>query len=159
MTIKLSELAHIKTIVPNAERAYQILHNIFGAEKLKEDFVNSYVKVVYVGIGDFILQYIEPLAEYGPWYDHLQTKGPGIYSLAFGVENIKEVVGVLENEGGIIPVFSMDKEMENFPSEFLNPKIKTEYIMNTMEKIGQLLQKTNINIAYAELVAYLQEFP
>lgn len=136
MTIKLSELAHIKVVVPNAEEAYQIFHNIFGAEKLKEDFINSYVKVVYVGIGDFILQYIEPIAEKGPWYNHLQTKGPGIHSLAYCVENVKESVGELEREGEIVPLLSMDEEEGNFPSEFLNPKIKTQYIMNTMEKIG-----------------------
>lgn len=57
MTINLSELAHIKVVVPNAEEAYQILRNIFGAEKLKEDFVNSYIKVVYVGLGDIVCQY------------------------------------------------------------------------------------------------------
>ena len=136
MTINLSELAHIKVVVHNAEEAYQILRNIFGAEKLKEDFVNSYIKVVYVGIGDFILQYIEPIAEKGPWYDHLQTKGPGVHSLAFCVENIKETVEELEKEGDVVPLLSMDDEKENFPSEFLNPKIKTEYIMNTMDKLG-----------------------
>jgi catechol 2,3-dioxygenase-like lactoylglutathione lyase family enzyme len=136
MTINLSELAHIKVIVPNAEEAYQILLNIFGAEKIKEDFVNSYIKVVYVGIGDFILQYIEPIADNGPWYDHLQTKGPGVYSLAFGVENIKETVEMLEKEGGIAPLLSIDMEEEKFPVEFLNPKIKSEYIMNTMEILG-----------------------
>ena len=92
MTIKLSELAHIKVVVHNAEEAYQILRNIFGAERLKEDFINSYIKVVYVGIGDFILQYIEPIAEEGPWYDHIQTKGPGVHSLAYYVENIKEIL-------------------------------------------------------------------
>ena len=136
MTINLSELAHIKVVIPNAEEAYQILRNIFGAEKIKEDFANSYVKVVYVGIGDFILQYIEPIAEIGPWYDHLQTKGPGVYSLAYCVENINEAIEELEKEGNIIPLIEMDEEEEKFPSEFLNPKIKTQYIMNTMEKIG-----------------------
>lgn len=136
MTINLSELAHIKVVVPNAEEAYQILRNIFGAEKLKEDFVNSYVKIVYVGIGDFILQYIEPIAEEGPWHDHLQTKGPGVHSLAFCVESIKEAVEELEREGEIIPLISMDEEEGKFPSEFLNPRIKTGYIMNTMEILG-----------------------
>lgn len=136
MTINLSELAHIKVVVHNAEEAYQILRNIFGAEKLKEDFVNSYIKVGYVGIGDFILQYIEPIAEEGPWYDHLQTKGPGVHSLAYCVENIKEAVEELEKEGKTVPLLSMDEEKERFPTEFLNPKIKTDYIMNTMENIG-----------------------
>ena len=140
MTIILSELAHIKVSVHNAEKAYQILRNIFGAEKLKEDFVNSFIKVIYVGLGDFVLQFIEPIAEEGPWYDQLQTKGPGVHSLAFCVENVKETVEFLEKEGQIVPLYSMDGEEEQYvksiPSEFLNPKIKTAYMMNSMEKIG-----------------------
>ena len=136
MTIILSELAHIKVVVHSAEEAYQILRNIFVAEKIKEDFVNSFIKVIFVGIGDFILQYIEPIAKNGPWYDHLQTKGPGVHSLAFGVENLKEAVEILEKEGEILPLFSMDEEKEKFPTEFLNPNIKTEYIMDTMDKLG-----------------------
>jgi len=140
MTINLSKLAHIKVTVHNAEKAYHILHNIFEAEKLKDDFVNSFIKVVYVGLGDFILQFIEPIAEEGPFYDQLQTKGPGVHSLAFCVENIEETVEKLEKEGDIVPLLSVNSEVDKYgkliPSEFLNPKIKTEYIMNSMEKLG-----------------------
>ncbi|MHA1257687.1 MAG: hypothetical protein ACTSPS_19045 [Promethearchaeota archaeon] len=42
----------------------------------------------------------------------------------------------LEREGKVVPLLSMNEEEGNFPSEFLNPKIKTEYIMNTMEILG-----------------------
>ena len=140
MTIVLSELAHIKVTVRDAEKAYQILHNIFGAEKLKENVVNSFIKIVYVGIGDFVLQFIEPIAENGPFYDQLQTKGPGVHSLAYCVENVKETVETLEKEGGIVPLYSWDREEEDYvksiPSEFLNTHIKSRYMMNTMEKIG-----------------------
>ena len=140
MTIVLSKLAHIKVTVHDAEKAYQILRNIFGAEKLKEDFVNSFIKVIYVGLGDVVLQFIEPIAENGPYYDQLQTKGPGVHSLAFCVENVKETVEKLEKEGEIELLYSMngegDKYVKSFPSEFLNPKIKTEYVMNSMEKLG-----------------------
>ena len=140
MTISLSELAHIKVSVHDADKAYQVLRTIFGAQKIKEDFVNSFIKVVHVGLGDFVLQYIEPIAEKGPWYDQLQTKGPGIFSLAFCVENIKKTVETLEKKGGIIPLYSMDGEEQDYvkliPSEFLNPTIKTAYMMNSMEKLG-----------------------
>jgi hypothetical protein len=139
MTIRLSKLAHIKVTVRNAEKAYQILRNIFGAEKLKEDFVNSFIKIIYVGLGDFVLQFIEPIVEKGPWYDQLQTKGPGVYSLAFCVENVEETVEKLKKEGGIVPLYSIEGEedyVKLIPSEFLNPKIKTKYMINSMEKIG-----------------------
>ncbi|MHA1728262.1 MAG: hypothetical protein ACTSWY_05980 [Promethearchaeota archaeon] len=140
MTINLSKLAHIKVVVPNAEDAYHLLHNIFGAVKLKGDFKNTFVKVLYIGLGDFILQYIEPIEKRGPWYKHLQEKGPGIFSLAFIVENVKDVVEFLKVEEKIAPLLSNDGEhgekIIEFPLEFLNPDVKTEYVMNTMEKIG-----------------------
>ena len=139
MTINLSKLAHIKVVVTNAEEAYQILQNIFGAKKLKEDFENSFAKVIYVGLGDFVLQYIEPKEKNGPWYDQLKTKGPGVFSLAYAVENTKEVAKIFHDKEGIIPIISSDKDddlYKEIPPEFLNQNIKTRYIMDTMEKIG-----------------------
>jgi len=139
MTINLSKLAHIKTVVPNAEKAYQILSNIFGAEKLKDDFENSFAKVIYVGLGDFVLQYIEPKSETGPWYDQLKAKGPGIFSLAYAVEDVAKAVKVLKDEEGLTPIFAVDSAdglYKEIPPEFLNQHIKTEYIMDTMEKTG-----------------------
>ena len=139
MTINLSKLAHIKVVVSDAEKAYQILQNIFGAEKLKEDFENSFAKVVYVGLGDFVLQYIEPKADNGPWHDQLKTKGPGIFSLAYAVEDVTKAVKILKDEEGLAPIIAVDSAdglYKEIPPEFLNQHIKTEYIMDTMEKTG-----------------------
>ncbi len=138
MKINLSKLAHIKVVVSNAEEAYRILQKIFGAEKLKVDFESSFAKVITVGLGDFVMQYIEPKVEKGPWYEQLKTKGPGIFSLAYAVENVGETVKILENEG-IVPIVSRDKGDDYYgeiPPEFLNQNIKTETIMDTMEKTG-----------------------
>ncbi len=38
MTIQLSPLVHIECVVPDAEKAYQFLHDVFGAEKVQEEF-------------------------------------------------------------------------------------------------------------------------
>lgn len=141
MTIKFSPLIHIEITVPNVEEAYQLLHNIFGAEKVQEPFAKfldgEIVKVVHVGLGDVVLQFIEPVQEGTSWYDQLETKGPGVHNLTFTVENIKETVKVLEKEGGIVPLFSFDLEWEKvIPSKFLNPNAKTIYMMDSMEKLG-----------------------
>lgn len=140
MTIKLSKMAHIKAVVPDANKAFQILNEIFGAVKIKEDFENSFVKVIKIGLGDFILQYIEPIAQEGPFYEQLKTKGPGIFSLAFVAENIDEIEKKLENDENIHPILSktgIGKEyFGNIPLDFINPNVKTEIIFNTIEKIG-----------------------
>jgi len=128
-------------IVPNAEEAYQLLHNLFDALKIQEDIANlldgNVAKVIHVGVGDIVLQFIEPLAKEGIWYDHMQTKGPGIHHLSFYVENIKNTIEIMEKEGGIVPLSTIDLEWEKiYTSEDINPKGKTNYIMDTMEKIG-----------------------
>jgi catechol 2,3-dioxygenase-like lactoylglutathione lyase family enzyme len=139
MTINLSKLAHIKTVVADAEKAYQILSNIFGAKKLKDDFESSFAKVIYVGLGDFVLQYIEPKTQTGPWSDQLKTKGPGIFSLAFAVENVKNAVKILQEEERISPIISVDDPngfYKEIPPEFLNQQIQTQYIFDTMGITG-----------------------
>jgi len=141
MTIKLSLLVNIGVIVPNAEEAYQLLHNLFGALKIQKDLANllneDSAKVIHVGVGDLVLQFIEPLAEEGIWYNHLQTKGPGVHHLTFTVDNIKEAVEMMEKERGIVPLSIIDIEWEKIIQlEQMNQEAKTLYIMDTMEIIG-----------------------
>ena len=149
MTIKLSPLAHIEITVPNAEKAYQLLHNIFGAEKVLEPFAKfldgKIVKVIHVGLGDVVLQFIEPVQEGTSWYNQLKTKGPGVHNLTFTVDNIKEAVKELEKEGNIVPLFSFDLEWEKIiPSKFVNPNAKTIYMMDCMEKFGFHLELAEV---------------
>ena len=141
MTVKLSPLVNIGVIVPNAEEAYQLLFNLFGAQKVQEELTNflngDLAKVIHVGLGDVILQFIEPIAKEGAWYNHLIKEGPGVYNLRFIVENIKEVIEEMEKQGGIDPLFTFDLEWEKLiASDFTNPNGKTIYTMDTMEKIG-----------------------
>jgi hypothetical protein len=91
-----------------------------------------------VCLGNFVLQYIEPKAVKGPYHEQLKTKGPGIFSLAFAVENTKQAASMLKEEG-IIPLISSDSGDEIYqeiPPDFLNQDIKTEVIMDTMELTG-----------------------
>ncbi len=149
MTIKLSPLVHIEITVPNAEEAYQVLHKVFGAKRVQEPFEKfldgEIVKVIHVGLGDVVLQFIEPVQEGTSWYEQLKTKGPGVHNLTFTVENIKETVKELEKEGGIVPLFSFDLEWEKMiPSQYLNPNAKTIYMMDSMEKFGFHLELAEV---------------
>jgi len=140
MTIELSPLVNMGVVVPNAEEAYRLLNSLFGAEKIQEElsqFLSSdTAKVIHVGIGDIVLQYIEPIAKEGIWYDQMQEKGSGIHHLTYTVDNIEEVVTELENEG-IVPLSTLDIDWENLiKSDFTNPNAGKLYIMNTMEKFG-----------------------
>ena len=134
-------MSHIEITVPNAEEAYQILHNVFGAEKVQEDYASflsgEINKVIHVGLGDVVLQFIEPLAEGSSWDVQLKTKGPGVHNLTFGVQSAEETAKEMEKLGGFNPLFTFDLDWGNlFPSEFLKPGIKKVFMMDSMEKLG-----------------------
>jgi hypothetical protein len=140
MTIKLSPLVNMGVVVPNAEEAYRLLHSLFGAKKIQEElskfFSGDTAKVIHVGIGDIVLQYIEPIAKEGIWYNQMQEKGSGIHHLTYTVDNIKTTVEELDNEG-IVPLSTIYIEWENLiKSDFTNPNASKLYIMDTMEKFG-----------------------
>ncbi|HEC37930.1 hypothetical protein LCGC14_0956150 [marine sediment metagenome] len=141
MTVNFLNLVHIEISVPDAEKAYQILHNVFGAEKVQEEFAGflsgEYNKVIHVGLGDVVLQFIEPIAEGSSWDTQLKTKGPGVHNLTFGVESAEGAANEMEKLGGIKPLFTFDLEWGNMvPPQFLNPEAKTVYMMDSMEKLG-----------------------
>jgi len=141
MTVNFLDLVHIEITVPDAERAYQILHNVFGAEKVQEEFAGfldgEYNKVIHVGLGDVVLQFIEPLAKGSSWDTQLKTKGPGVHNLTFGVENAEETAKEMEELGGIKPLFTFDLEWKNMiPAQMLKTEVGKVYMMNSMEKLG-----------------------
>lgn len=114
MTVKFSDLMHIEISVPNAEKTYQILHNVFGAEKVQEEFASlldgETNRVIHVSLGDVVLQFIEPVAEGSSWDAQLKKKGPRVHNLTFSVECEEETTNEMEKLGGIKPLFTFDLE-------------------------------------------------
>ena len=141
MTVNFLDLIHIEISVPNAEEAYQILHNVFGAEKVQEEFAGfldgETNKVIHVGLGDVVLQFIEPVAEGSSWDNQLKTKGSGVHNLTFGVKSAEDTANEMERLVGIKPLFTFDLEWGNMvPSEFLNDASGKVFMMDSMEHLG-----------------------
>jgi len=141
MTVNFLDLIHIEITVPDAEKAYQFLHNVFGAEKVQEELAGfldgEYNKVIHVGLGDVVLQFIEPIAEGSSWDAQLKTKGSGVHNLTFGVESAEDTANEMERLGEIKPLFTFDLEWGNMiPSQFLKPGVKKVFMMDSMEKLG-----------------------
>jgi len=78
MAAQISPLIHIEIVVHDAEKAYQFLHEAMGAEKVQEEFAafldGEGAKVIHVGLGDVVLQFIQPLNQEGSWYEQLRDK-------------------------------------------------------------------------------------
>lgn len=141
MVVNFQDLMHIEISVPDAEKAYQILHNVFGAEKVQEEFAGflngDYNKVIHVGLGDVVLQFIEPQVEGSSWDNQLKIKGPGVHNLTFNVEGADDAANEMERLGGIKPLFTFDLEWKNMvPAEVLKTEVGKVYMMDTMDKLG-----------------------
>ena len=104
MVIEVSPLVHIEIVVRDAEKAYEFLNRIFGAEKTEIEFAKflssgGAANVVHVRLSNVILQFVEPLVDEGLWAEDLKKKGPGVHNLTFVVEDMKKAVMALEKEG------------------------------------------------------------
>lgn len=106
MVIDLSPLVHIEIVVRDAEKAFEFLNRVFGAEKTEIEFANflsrsPVAKVVHVQLGNVILQFIEPTGEKVKtlWSEHLEEKGPGVHNLTFLVKDVKAAAKALKEEG------------------------------------------------------------
>jgi len=140
VAVKISPLVHIEITVNDAEEAYRFLKKAFGAQKVQEEFAGFLdgpnARVVHVGLGDVVFQFVQPIAEEGSWYEQLKTKGPGVHNLTFVVESMEEALKALESEG-VSPLFSFPLDWGKLVGpDNLKPNVPPVYMMNTMDKIG-----------------------
>ncbi len=132
---------HIEIVVPDAEKAYEFLNRIFGAQKVEEDladylFRGPAVKVVHVQLGNVILQFIEPLTERTLWYDYLKEKGPGVHNLNCYVKDVKEVAKTFKKEE-LKTLFKLRVDFSQFlDSEDLRSNNPPVYMLEGEDIVG-----------------------
>lgn len=145
MVIEVSPLLHIEIVVRSADKAYEFLNKVFGAEKTEIEFANflsSYglVKVVHVKLGNVVLQFVEPLMDSGLWAEHLKEKGPGVHNLTFMVKNVKEAMKALEQEGAKT-LLEMPLDWDQVVSpEDLRPDVGSVAMIGSEEIVGFRLE-------------------
>ena len=146
MAAQISPLVHIEIVVRDAEKAYQFLHDAMGAELVQEEFASfldgETSRVIHVGLGDVVLQFIQPLNEAGSWYEQLRNKGPGVHNLTFTAEDMDQVLDTLKKEE-IGPKFTFPLDWASFlGTENVKPDPHPVYMLDTMSKIGFHLEMT-----------------
>jgi catechol 2,3-dioxygenase-like lactoylglutathione lyase family enzyme len=145
--VKLSPLMHLEIVVPDAEKTYQFLHKVFGAEKTQEGFA-SYLstlapglKCIHVLLGGIVLQLVEPTPDALPsWHKQLAEHGPGVHNLTFLVDDMDEAVKALEEEGAPV-IQEIELEWEKvFGPEGARPDLPAVHIVDTSEMLGFRLE-------------------
>ncbi|MHA2037516.1 MAG: VOC family protein [Promethearchaeota archaeon] len=157
----VSPMLHIELVVPDLERTYQFLHDVFGSERVEVEFAEfldgDFNKVVHINLSNVVLQYIQPLQKVASWHEQLQKSGPGVHNITFLVNNIDKTVEIFENNGVSRQIF-FPLEWENLVGkEDFNPNSRTVHIFNTMDILGFHLElferpsKTKTDYLYTEV--------
>ena len=91
---------HVRILVHNADDMVDYLEKNFGMKPVKVQVYESRgMKNAIYKVGDTNLEFTEPLDPNSGMGQFLKREGPGIYHIAFGVDNIQEVAGELAAKG------------------------------------------------------------
>ena len=140
MVVNLSPLTHIEICVNDAEAAFQLLKNTLGAIKVQEELAKLLggegAIDIHVGLGDVVLQFVQPKIFIGSWSDQLKNYGPGVHNITFGVEDMQKTRGIFKTED-ISELIVMDFDWAKIiPAETLKPNPQPVVIMDTMDILG-----------------------
>jgi len=90
-------------VVPDATAACSYLENLLGAQPVVEPeralALNGGGSLQAVGLGDMVLEFVEPRGEGGAWSARLDTVGPSVVSLAIDVDDLARGRSTLEGSG------------------------------------------------------------
>ena len=91
---------HVRILVHNADDMVDYLEKNFGMKPVKvQVYENRGMKNAIYRVGDTNLEFTEPLDPDSGMGKFLEREGPGIYHIAFGVDNLREAARELAAKG------------------------------------------------------------
>jgi methylmalonyl-CoA/ethylmalonyl-CoA epimerase len=91
---------HVRILVHNADDMVDYLEKNFGMKPVKvQVYENRGMKNAIYKVGDTNLEFTEPLDPDSGMGKFLEREGPGIYHIAFGVDNLREAARELAAKG------------------------------------------------------------
>ena len=91
---------HVRILVHNADDMVEYMEKNFDMQPVKVQVYESRgMKNAIYKVGDTNLEFTEPLDPNSGMGQFLEREGPGVYHIAFGVENIEDVARSLAGKG------------------------------------------------------------
>ena len=91
---------HVRILVHNADAMVEYMENTFGMTPVKvQVYENRGMKNAIYKVGDTNLEFTEPLDSDSGMGRFLAQEGPGVYHIAWGVDDIVEVAKSLSDKG------------------------------------------------------------
>ena len=115
---------HVRILVHNADEMVQYLEQNFGMTPLKvQVYENRGMKNAIYKVGSTNVEFTEPLDLNSKMGEFLKQQGPGVYHIAFGVDDIKNAAKILADKGNKLKGdTSLTQSAEGYLTSSIDPE-------------------------------------
>lgn len=96
MSINVLPLAQIELAIPDMAQARELLSTVFAAPTVEKEFArclsNPAMDIQHVGLGQVVLQLVQPLVEGVPHGELIKQRGPSLHNLTWFVDHIDSAI-------------------------------------------------------------------
>jgi len=115
----LKKVHHIGIAVKSLDEALEFFSGVLGLKAKRIIVVEEQgMRAAWLGVGNVLLELMEPLGQEGPVAKFLSKRGEGVHHVAFLVEDIEAVMEALRGAGAVLvyeePRVSHDGSRYNF---------------------------------------------
>lgn len=132
----MDKIEHIGIAVKNLEKSNALFASLFGKPHYKEEEVLSEgVKTSFFNSGPNKIELLAATTSDSPIAKFLEKKGEGIHHIAFAVEDIKQEIARLKEEGFTVLNEIPKKGADNKWVAFLHPKSTNGVLIELCQEI------------------------
>ena len=134
----MNKIEHIGIAVKDLEKSNALFASLFGESHYKiEEVASEGVKTSFFKSGPNKIELLEATNPDSPISKFIEKKGEGIHHIAFAVDNIKEEIKRLQNEGFTVLNETPKKGADNKLVAFLHPKSTNGVLIELCQEISE----------------------
>ncbi|WP_428742625.1 methylmalonyl-CoA epimerase [Tenacibaculum sp.] len=134
----MNKIEHIGIAVKDLEKSNALFASLFGEAHYKiEEVASEGVKTSFFKSGPNKIELLEASNPDSPIAKFIEKKGEGIHHIAFAVDNIKEEIKRLQNEGFTVLNETPKKGADNKLVAFLHPKTTNGVLIELCQEIEE----------------------
>lgn len=133
----MDKIEHIGIAVKNLDTSNKLFEKLLGASHYKiEEVASEGVRTSFFKSGPNKIELLEATNESSPIARFLDRKGEGVHHIAFAVENIRNEIERLKNEGFRVLNEEPKKGADNKLVAFLHPKTTNGVLIELCQEIN-----------------------
>ncbi len=134
----MDKIEHIGIAVKDLDASNQLFEKLFGTPHYKiEEVATEGVRTSFFKTGPNKIELLEATNKDGPIAKFIDRKGEGVHHIAFSVENIKQEIARLKNEGFTVLNEEPKKGADNKWVAFLHPKTTNGVLVELCQEINE----------------------